>query len=279
MKWGWTKAAKFHKNTTSWKFDIRDSYRKKSYKKVKDKFHLLRRSSQTIPSSLCGECRCLLMSYCSSHTPTTTAAATGIFLLLTTNFSHRCCWCCFSLNGANLLERIWRSYRWPRLGCPGWTIEPCWNRFRWHAAATSRGHTVLLIILQQLHVPFYILGLLLTSVLQSFPSRGLPRPFSQPNPSSKQHFSHWRCTPNPKTEKERKTDSHTNREISEPLQEEKAQRSKSRTTDPSAIRCHIHGNQSSYQLPKERRKLSEIRPDSLNYSLGNITAAHARTIL
>jgi hypothetical protein len=48
---------------------------------------------------------------------------------------------------------------------------------------------------------------------------------------------------------------------------------------PSAIRCHIHGNQSSYQLPKERRKLSEIRPDSLNYSLGNITAAHARAIL
>ncbi len=48
-----------------------------------------------------------------------------------------------------------------------------------------------------------------------------------------------------------------------PLQEEKAQRSKSRTPDPSAIRCHIHGNQSSYQLPKERRKLSEIRPDSL----------------
>jgi hypothetical protein len=38
---------------------------------------------------------------------------------------------------------------------------------------------------------------------------------------------------------------------------------KSRTPEPSAIRCHIHGNQSSYQLPKERRKLSEIRPDSL----------------
>jgi hypothetical protein len=136
-----------------------------------------------------------------------------------------------------------------------------------------------LLILQQLHVPFYILGLLLTSVLQSFPSRDFPRPFSQPNPSSKQHFSHCRCTPNPKTEKEKKTDSRTNREISEPLQEEKAQRSKSRTPDPSAIRCHIHGNQSSYQLPKERRKLSEIRPDSLNYSLGNITAAHARAIL
>jgi hypothetical protein len=91
----------------------------------------------------------------------------------------------------------------------------------------------------------------------------LPPPFSQPNPSSKQHFSHCRCTPNPKTEKGKKTERHTNREISEPLQEEKAQRSNSRTPDPSAIRCHIHGNQSSYQLPKERRKLSEIRPDSL----------------
>lgn len=116
------------------------------------------------------------MSYCSSHTPTTTAAATGIFLLLRTNFSHRWCWCCFSVNGANILERIWRSYRWPRVGCPCWTIEPCWNGFRWYAAATSRGHTVLLTILHQLHVSFYILGLLLTSVLQSFPSRGFPRP-------------------------------------------------------------------------------------------------------
>jgi hypothetical protein len=68
---------------------------------------------------------------------------------------------------------------------------------------------------------------------------------------------------NLKQKKRKKADSHTNREISEPLQEEKAQRSKSRAPDPSAIRCHIHGNQSSYQLPKERRKLSEIRPDSL----------------
>jgi hypothetical protein len=32
----------------------------------------------------------------------------------------------------------------------------------------------------------------------------LPPPFSQPNPSSKQHFSHCRCTPNPKTEKGKK---------------------------------------------------------------------------
>jgi hypothetical protein len=54
-----------------------------------EKFYLLKKSPQTIPMNLCGDYRCLLMNYYSSHNPTNIiVTAIGIFLLLATNFSH-----------------------------------------------------------------------------------------------------------------------------------------------------------------------------------------------